>query len=509
MKAYDSISSYAEDSIWIKDYILDPLAWAAAKSMLQSITDETVNWINSGFNGSPAYITNPTSFFNNVADQATGAFLADNGPLSSLCSPISLNVRLAIALNEAGSRGTSGSAGASGGSGGSNSPYACTLSTAISNVNGATINGFEAGDFSQGGWPAFASLAEPQNNFYGAYLEAQSELDTNIANRTNEQNNQLNRGSGFMSYTTCKDDSTITDDDAAYDPTIQYDSKNNVYERCTISTPGSTIKSSLDKALGSSQDSLVQASMLDEVIGALASQLVNQVLGPNGLSGVTQSQNGQPSYLTQIEAEATTSNTTTVSNTASTLTTQISTYRENIVNQQNDYAASIDVANGAVITITSYEQVCENASNTPAVDQLAGLAATASSTADQLQSGDNSGTNYLNYNSTTDYLNNLDYLNSQINSAGSTADVNSLYQQIQSLNPTLQSFISSESYVKNSITKNDDASINSTLTQADTIVAECGGAPSRVTVTGSAAQNYTSSTDNSGGNSGLGGSFQP
>src|ERR1035437_6095847 len=192
IKTYNQISSALENKMWIKEYVLDPIAWVVAKDLIQNITDETITWINTGANGKPAYIQNPTTFFNGIADQATSAFLADDGPLSSLCSPISLNVRLAIALNQSGSRGGGGN----GSNGGSNSPYSCTLSTVINNVQGATINGFMAGDFSQGGWPAFAALAEPQNSFYGAYLEAQSNLDTNIANRTEQANNDLNRGQG-------------------------------------------------------------------------------------------------------------------------------------------------------------------------------------------------------------------------------------------------------------------------------------------------------------------------
>jgi len=489
--AYEDIASYAEDEIWIKDYILDPLAWAAAKSLLQNITNATVSWINSGFNGSPAYITNPTAFFENVGDQAAGAFLSSGGPLSSLCSPISLNVRLAIALNLAGGRANS-----SGGSNGSNSPYACTLSTVINNVQGATINGFEAGDFSQGGWPAFASLAEPQNNFYGAYLEAQAEIDVNIGNRKTEQNNQLNRGSGFLSFTTCTDDPTITDEDATYDPSIQYDSATNVYQHCNISTPGSTIKSSLDKALGTSQDSLVQASMLDEVIGALASQLVNKVLGPGGLAGVSQSQNGQPAYLSQVEAESNASNAATIANLGATLKNQISTYEPYAIKQQGDYAASVDSANGAIDTFNNYLAVCQHASTTAltlqAISILNGYIATTTNLLNtSLQAG---------YDSTTNYINNLNSLNYGITNASSTSDINTLTQEADSIQPPLNDMPVSESSVRNNTTDPANSSISSLVTEADSVVAGyCRGTPNDVTVSGTALQNYTRGT-NTGSN---------
>jgi len=427
---YNEIASYAENSIWIKDYILDPLAWAEAKGLLQNITDETVNWINSGFNGRPAYITNPTQFFENIGDQATGAFIAQNGPLSSLCSPISLNVRLALALNQAGS---------SGGSGNSN-PYSCTLSSIINNVqnasisagvtvNGMSIAGFEGGDFSQGGWPAFAALAEPQNSFYGAYLEAQSSLDTNIANRTQQKNNELMQGGGFLTYQTCTDDPTITDEDAYYDPTIKLDEAAsesagyNIYETCQNSTPGSTIKSSLDKALGSSQDSLVQASMLDEIIGALAGQLVNHVLGSGGLAGVSQPQNGQPAYLSQIEGEVANSS-ATAGGLGSSLSTNLAQYITNTTSIQSYASSSISIAENALTVLYNASSTCQSDGDTAVVSQIGIDIASTTAWITQLQ-GD--------YNNVTSNLNNLVSLNDQVNAATSTADITALTEQYNSL----------------------------------------------------------------------------
>jgi hypothetical protein len=434
---YNEIASYAEQSIWIKDYILDPLAWAEAKGLLQNITNETVNWINSGFNGSPAYITNPTRFFENMADQATGAFISQNGPLSSLCSPISLNVRLALALNQAG---------ISGNGGGSSNPYTCTLSTIINNVqnasisagvtvNGMSIAGFEGGDFSQGGWPAFAALAEPQNSFYGAYLEAQSSLDTNIANRTQQKNNELAQGQGFQTYQTCTEDPSITDEEAFDDPTIQLDEAAtaaaiavnpdayNIYDRCENSTPGSTIKTSLDKAMGSSQDSLVQASMLDEIIGALAGQLVNKVLGPGGLAGVSQPSNGQPAYLTQIEAEASSSS-ATAGGLGGSLSTNLAQYITNTANIQSYASSSVSVGESALTALYNASSTCKSEGDTAVVSQIGIAIASTTAWITQLQG---------NYNDVTNNLNSLTLLSDQFNAATSTAEINALTRQYNSL----------------------------------------------------------------------------
>jgi len=64
------------------------------------MTDSVVDWINHGFNGSPAFIQNPGGFFIDAADQITGAFIANSGPLASLCNGFGLDIRLSLAMNQ-------------------------------------------------------------------------------------------------------------------------------------------------------------------------------------------------------------------------------------------------------------------------------------------------------------------------------------------------------------------------------------------------------------------------
>lgn len=411
--AYNSITSKATNGMWIKEYILDPLAWAVAKSLVQQIVNSTVNWINSGFSGSPSFVTNPTQFFENVGDQATGAFLAQNGPLSSLCSPISLNVRLAIALDRAGV---------------GQSPYTCTLSKIINNVQGATINGFTAGDFSQGGWPAFATLAEPQNSFYGAYIEAESNLSANIAKQAQQINNELQQGQGFLTFKECKDDSSITDDqanraDISGDSSIKYNDKTGSYQRCINKTPGSVISSSLNKALGASQDSLITADEIDEIIGALASQLVNKVLGTGGLLGTSQPSNGHSSYLSQIEGEVNAANSSAAGSLGQTFSSQISTTigYENQVKGYEDSSLQIlsvaqDAYSGALLACQNNSAVTYQINN----DTSDGSSGTINSLIGQLQIEDD------NASSTLTALNNF---SQEVSTVTSTDDLNTLMQE--------------------------------------------------------------------------------
>lgn len=299
------------------------IAWQMAHVVLHSLTTSVVNWINSGFNGSPSFLSNPDQFFLNTADQLTGAFISDSGPLAqSLCSPFSLDLRLSLALGVTQP----------------NQVYTCTLSKVIqaqqnakaptltvnqtqggatlgdimngnvlnnssmASVNGASINGFMAGDFNQGGWPAFLALTtQPQNNAFGASLQARSDLQAQIQAKQNATNQDLNRGGGFLSWQKCDNVQSSTNapsfGDAGYgDSTGSITTTKQV---CHTETPGSVISSSLNKQLGAPTDELNLTSEINQVVSALFSQLVTHVLSGGLLSSSQSSPGSSATNVTQ------------------------------------------------------------------------------------------------------------------------------------------------------------------------------------------------------------------
>jgi hypothetical protein len=298
-----------------KEMVLDPLANGLAKMVVQKITQSIVGWINSGFEGSPSFIQNPGSFFLDIADQATGQFIT--GPiLQSMCSPFSIDIRIALAFKY--------------------HPrvlprYACTLGTIIRNSvaagKNASINGFTAGDFKQGGWPAFVSLTtEPQNNIYSAYLQAEYDLSYQVASLRDKKQKEIDQGRGFLSWRDPKCTKSIRDskkqqaqsNSSTYDPatdTYVYDPNGSVDSTggevstikseadCPILTPGSVIAGSLDKQLGSGTDQLNLADEFGEIVNALFAALVTKVIGATGLAGSSQRDSNGRSYLTQMNAE--------------------------------------------------------------------------------------------------------------------------------------------------------------------------------------------------------------
>ncbi len=68
--AINAITSSASLSMNIKEYGLDSIATKIAQDMINRAAGDTVNWINSGFQGGgPGFIVNPDAYLKNIANQ--------------------------------------------------------------------------------------------------------------------------------------------------------------------------------------------------------------------------------------------------------------------------------------------------------------------------------------------------------------------------------------------------------------------------------------------------------
>src|SRR3989338_2092380 len=244
----------------IKEYVLDPAARAIVRGIIQRLTAQTVNWINSGFKGNPAYVTDPGQFFLNVGDDVASNFLSSTR-LNALCSPFRAQVRVALVknyLNE------------------TSENFSCTLSRVKDNYE-SFMN-----DFSQGGWDGWFEVTQNNsNNPYGAYLDYSGALEKAVNAEKNKYDKQLDRGGGFLSYEKCPANALVTASNLA-----QYSAelnKNFKVGDCAgpkeTVTPGSVIESQLENALGSGIRQLELTRSFDEIVSALITQLFTRVVG--------------------------------------------------------------------------------------------------------------------------------------------------------------------------------------------------------------------------------------
>lgn len=247
------------NSLVVKENILDGIGWAIAKQMVSSITRSLINWINSGFEGSPAFITDLNGFLLDALDTAAGEYIKSLGDIGELiCSPFRLDIQAALSVNYAQAR--------SGLPSGPSAP-ACKLTDIANN-----IEGFFAG-ITDGGWGDWLEVtSNPQNTPYGSFLEAQTRLKIKLKNEAGQEIEVANWGNGFLSKKICE----------AVEGT-------SGSENCTISTPGNVIAEQLNFTLTGGQRSLIEADEINELIGALLNQLVLKAMeGINGLLGLSE-----------------------------------------------------------------------------------------------------------------------------------------------------------------------------------------------------------------------------
>ncbi|NLE07220.1 MAG: hypothetical protein GX627_01225 [Parcubacteria group bacterium] len=269
----------------VKELYLDPLAWITAKMILEKFTASAVSWINSGFDGSPAFVTNPGSFFTTAADAAIGEFIFSNDELNFLCTP-DLSVKLKIALARAADR--------------ERNYYQCTLTDVVDNVEDFM------NDFNRGGWDAFLEMTQNQSNTpLGLYIRAENKMMQRAEARVNERLKDLDWGGGMMSFKSCSASTAKFCEEACADAG---DNKKNCINSCkdkpkeelcnlaggTLSTktPGSVIGAQLERALGSAGATLEIADEVSEIVGALTVQLTSKVFSSGGLLSASSKKDG-------------------------------------------------------------------------------------------------------------------------------------------------------------------------------------------------------------------------
>ncbi len=249
---------------------LNGLAWTVAKLTIQSLTRSTVNWINSGFSGSPSFVSDLRSNLQYLGDAIADDFI--NNLNNTVVSATGFDIKspfqdqISQKLREEYYRTTS--------SWGLN----YTL-----DQQSKDPKAFLNGDFNQGGISAFLSASQnPANNPFGAYQLASNQLFAQIDSAAQQRKAELGWGKGFLPWRgSCNKSTSGGDASVALSKT----------EKClfnAVRTPGSVIESQLENSLGSGIRQLELADSINEIVGALLGQLVNQVLGAGGLLGASQ-----------------------------------------------------------------------------------------------------------------------------------------------------------------------------------------------------------------------------
>lgn len=317
-------SNYAQ---FFETCVLKPLAIDMAQRVLANITNSLVTWIQSGFNGNPAFVTNIDDLVSNSANQAIGQFI-NSTDLKFLCQPFSLQVRLALATSF------------------SSQQYAgCTLSQVDQNLSNLGA--------SQQAWQSWLNVSTvPANNQYGAYVQLSSQLSSQLNQQVQNLNNEINRNGGFLDYKVC-------DTPAGADPNST---------ACTHSytvTPGATISNALSAKYGAEYNQIGLASDIDQIMGALVNEMVSKTItGPGGLlGGSTQNVSSSANISTVVSQTQSGSD-------------LVNTYNSQVNNTTNDLNTSINAVNTTTGPSQSIQFTGTPASTTIAISRSGNVAGT-------------------------------------------------------------------------------------------------------------------------------------
>ena len=264
---YQALSEALEWADNNKEFVLDGIAWQIAKMAIRQMTTSIVNWINSGFEGNPLFVTDFEGMMTDIADGVIGEYIYGNEKLKFLCSPFSLQIKMSLYNTFYGGRDA----------------FKCTLSDVINNAGGA-LQSLED-DFRWGTWIEMTN--KESNNVYGVFLDVEEEILEKITGDQGIKIKQADWGRGILSWEECE----------------TFGIGANAKKHCITKTPGSVIESQLNKNLDSGRESLITADEINEIIGALFMQLIKGVMGPTGLINQKPSSKDNKSDLNSIKTE--------------------------------------------------------------------------------------------------------------------------------------------------------------------------------------------------------------
>ena len=310
--------------------ILDQVLMAVARKVLQEITKSTVSWINGGFHGSPLFLENSSSFFEDIVKSEVKG-VVDTFGYDSIRFPYGKG--FAINTINAYKRTLEDN-------------LAYSLSKVMTDQ--VQLNNYRH-NFDVGGWNAFlVNTQYPQNNYLGFQMMANEQLALKVTvsptanNAITKVKETLQQGMGFLSPQTCPSNSEYNNGTNEFQrPSFDYTKlqkwyteegkkitdkqmsqedketafkllneqykiqaerqkgewakKNTCPGGLVATTPGSVVSSQITNALGSNFRQSELGAAMGNSLSSIFDALLNKFLDPEGgLLGLASNKNTKP-----------------------------------------------------------------------------------------------------------------------------------------------------------------------------------------------------------------------
>jgi hypothetical protein len=236
-----------------KECVLDAVARKIAENSTAEYVQQVARASNTARGGSPQYVVNERAEIKQQNNIIVVNMLQNPTNTDALCSAFRGSVRSTIARQYVANTNQA------------TTPFKCTTPEEGSSY-----------------YARLAALRDPRNNEYGAYRIFDELRQRTLSYNEFNQRQRWQRGRGF------------------------YDTLDNNEDplNSNIVTPASIIQDSLSQMVGSGFRQLENANEIDQVVGNLWGGLTTQLIADTrGLTGLTQSLNGQPSYIDRMTAQ--------------------------------------------------------------------------------------------------------------------------------------------------------------------------------------------------------------
>ncbi|HRH30797.1 MAG TPA: hypothetical protein PK886_01875 [Candidatus Paceibacterota bacterium] len=238
---------------FIKENCMDPIARSVSQQLLAKLTENTINWINTGFNGNPFYIKDFDSYVTSVADNSIKSTASK---ISQSNSPFSAKISSSLIISYV------------------RSNQETTPDFTLDKIVGDNWQQFSDGDFKQGGWDAWlATTILPQNNQIGSSFLASDLATKQIEKKVSSNNQDIAQNDGFLSMKKCVEKEVVFGQEEC-----------KKYETVT---PGSVISEQLKKVSLTGNEQLQNTEdPVDAALNKVFTALLNNLI-QKGVSSLT------------------------------------------------------------------------------------------------------------------------------------------------------------------------------------------------------------------------------
>jgi len=253
-----------------KECVLDPVAWVIKAILVNTITQDILDWVETGFYGGPVFLRDPIAFIKDLSNAALEDFLDESGIDVELCTPFSSDtidiVREIATQPTYGGPGTTASCNFAGSVGG-DTEY---------------IEMVENGDIISGGLQAAAGLILEGNNPYSAVFNLQAETAERVDALVAQQMKKLEYGDGYFSMDCTPSGSGGT---------------------LGTCTPGELVSRQVDDWLGGALSELETADEAGEIIEAALSAMIYAIFSDDSTDGLLEGSRFEDDHDVHAEGE--------------------------------------------------------------------------------------------------------------------------------------------------------------------------------------------------------------